>query len=75
MTRILANRVRPVINDILNPYQSSGCKNRSILNNALNLQNILMYAEHKDIPVALVSLDNEKAFDRVERNFIYKTLL
>ena len=75
LTRILANRIRPVINDILNPYQSSGCKNRSIINNALNLQNILMYAEHKDIPVALVSLDNEKAFDRVERNFIYKTLL
>ena len=34
-----------------------------------------MYAEHKDIPVALVSLDNEKAFDRVEHNFLYKTLL
>ena len=34
-----------------------------------------MYAKHKDIPVAMVSLDNEKAFDRVERNCIYKILL
>ena len=75
LTRILANRVRPVIDDILNPYQSSGCQNRSILNIALNLQSVLMYAEHKDISVVLVSLDNEKSFDRVERNFIYKTLL
>ena len=75
LTHILANRIRPVMDDILNPYQSSGCKNRSILDTALNLQSVLMYSGHRDIPVALVSLDNEKAFDRVERNLIYKTLL
>ena len=34
-----------------------------------------MYAEHKDIPAALVYLDNEKAFDRVERNSSIKPCL
>ena len=65
---------KSTLNDIIDPFQSSGCKNRNIINNALNLNSILSYAKQNNKPVSLISLDNEKAFDRVERNFILKTL-
>ena len=44
LAKILANRVRLVLDYTISPYQSSGCKNRNILNNALNLSSILIYA-------------------------------
>ena len=74
LAKLLANRIKSTLNDIIDPFQSSGCKNRNIINNALNLNSILSYAKQNNKPVSLISLDNEKAFDRVERNFILKTL-
>ena len=74
LTKILANRFKSCIHDLVNPFQTSGVKGRDILDNILNLQNIIQYAKSKDLKIAFISLDNEKAFDRIEHNFIIKVL-
>ena len=35
---------------------------------------VLEYAEQNQESLALISLDNEKAFDRMEQNFVHKVL-
>ena len=74
LSKILTTRLSKHMNDLLNPYQSRGPKERDIINNILNIQTILEYAEQNHESLALILLDNEKAFDRMEQNFVYKVL-
>ena len=72
LSKILTARFNNYINELLNPFQSSGAKERDIINNILNLQNILEYVKENNKDLAVISLDNEKAFDRIEQNYINK---
>ena len=74
LSKILTSRLNDYINELLNPFQSSGAKERDIINNILNLQIILEYVKENQEDFSVISLDNEKAFDRTEQNFIYKVL-
>ena len=75
LSKILTSRLNNCINELLNPFQSSGANERDILNNILNLQTILEYVKENNEDLAVISLDNEKAFDRIEQNFINKVLV
>ena len=75
LSKMLTSRLNNYINELLNPFQSSGSKERDILNNILNLQTILEYVKENNEDLAVISLDNEKAFDRIEQNFINKVLV
>ena len=70
----MASGLKSISNEILNPFQSSGPKGRNILNNALNLKNIIHYIQQNNLNAALIYFDNEKAFDRIEHNFIREVL-
>ena len=59
---------------LLDPLQSSGVKERNILNNVLNLENLIQYVEQNNLNAAFISLDNEKGFDRIEQNYVLKVL-
>ena len=74
LTKILASRLNLVLNKLLHPFQSSGVKDRNVLNNILNLDTIIQYIEENNLNAAFISLDNEKAFDRLEQNFMIKVL-
>ena len=74
LTKILTNRIKNIETDIINNLQSAGIKNKSIINNALNLKTIIDYIEEKDDKGILISIDQEKAFDRVEHNYLIKVL-
>ena len=74
LTKILTERLKNQTENIINNLQSCGCKNRSIINNALNIQTIINYIQKENYDAALISFDQEKAFDRVEHNFIIKAL-
>ena len=58
----------------MNQFQSSGIKQKSIINNTLNIKNIIEYIESNENEGILISLDQEKAFDRVEHNYLFKVL-
>ena len=67
LTKVLALRIQTVMDKLLDPLQSSGVKDRNILNNVLNLENLIQYVEQNNLNAAFISLDNEKAFDRLNK--------
>ena len=74
LTKILAGRLKCAMDCLLNPNQSSGVKERDILDNILNLKNLIEYTKAKNLQAAFISLDNEKAFYRIEINYMLKVL-
>ena len=74
LTKILAGRLKCAMDYLLKPNQSSGVKERDILDNILNLKNLIEYTKAKNLQAAFISLDNEKAFDRIEINYMLKVL-
>ena len=74
LTKVLAITLKDIMDKLLNPLQSSGVKGRNILNNILNLETLIKYVEQNNLNAAFISLDNEKALDRLEQNYIIKVL-
>jgi len=71
ISNILANRMRPILQKIIDPVQSTFVPKRFIHDNILlthDIMNKLKNAKGKKAWVAL-KLDMEKAYDRVEWDF------
>lgn len=74
LSKLLANRISDVLDTIVHPDQTCSVRGRSIQDNLHLLRNIIDYVNQKNIPCAFLSLDLEKAFDRVEYSFLFSTL-
>lgn len=75
LTSILASRIQKHIKKLIKPDQTGFVSGRQGTNNirrALNLQSIMAKDKH---PSMLLSLDAEKAFDRVDWLFLEHTLI
>ena len=73
-SRTIAGRLLRVINVIVADDQSCGVPGRYIGENVAFVCDAVEYATTFDSPVAILSLDQEKAFDRVDWGFMYATL-
>ena len=73
LTRVLANRLKLVISDLIGPEQNYAVKGRSIQNN-LHLVREIQEGLDDGTEAALINLDQFKAFDRVDHRFL-KTVL
>ena len=71
--RVIAGRLLRVIGSVVSPDQSCGVPGRYIGENVALLRDVSTYASSLNLPVAILSLDQEKAFDRVEWSFIFDT--
>lgn len=74
LTKILALRLQQFLPSIIYPDQVGFVKNRSSSDNVRKLLHLKWLGQSKDVPIAAISLDAEKAFDRVEWNFLLSTL-
>ncbi len=74
LAKILARRLDPLLPAIISPDQTGFIKNRHSFHNVARLLNILYSTSHKKIPELVISIDAEKAFDRVEWCFLFYTL-
>ena len=72
--KAIANRLKIVIPKIVNNDQTGFIKGRFIGENIRLIEGIINYTATQNIPGRLLFLDFEKAFDTVERSFIWKTL-
>ena len=72
--KALGNRLLQVIASVVSPDQSCGILVWSSAANVRLLLEIACYADQNNIGGAIVSLDQEKAFDRVEISFLMKVL-
>jgi hypothetical protein len=72
---VLAKRLQKVICSIINNDQSAYMKGRFIGNNIRLVLDIFDFCDLENKGGALIMLDYQKAFDTVEWNFLYHTLL
>ena len=72
--KALSSRLSLVLEKIVSPDQTCSVPGRSISSNLVQLRDMLDYIERTDEPGILISLDQEKAFDRVDRTFLMNLL-
>lgn len=68
--KILAHRLLPILPSLINPDQTSFTSGRQASDAAHRVINIIHYAMSCHIPSLLLSLDVEKAFDRVHWGYM-----
>ena len=73
LARVLANRLQLVISDLIGPEQTFAVKERSIQDNLHLIREVLDRPED-DTEAALISLDQSKAFDRGDHQFLATVL-
>ena len=73
LSRLFANRLQLVISDLIGPKQIFAVKGRSIQDNLHLIREVLESIED-DTEAALISLDQSKAFNRVDHRFLATVL-
>ena len=73
-SRVIAGRLLKVIHHVVDKDQTCGVPGRFIGENVALLRDLVGFASFSDTPVAVLSLDQEKAFDRVDWSFMRATL-
>ena len=74
LSGILNNRLRKVLESVIPPEQTGFVPNRSISENIILLQDSIFYAKRHHPSAIIVSLDFEKAYDRVQRPVMMEIL-
>jgi len=71
MTRIIAERLRPVI---LHPNQFCGVQWNSVFEAVAVVRDAIAYAEVSKKPLCIVSIDLSTAFDKISHEYLHKLL-
>ncbi|KAK3523125.1 hypothetical protein QTP86_017713 [Hemibagrus guttatus] len=74
MSKALANRLRDIMDSVIQTDQTYCVHNRSIIDNVSLIRDISDVSMSSAVDLGLISLDQEKAFDRVEHQYLWKTL-
>ena len=74
ITKALANKVAPFLGTIVNPDQAAAIKDRNIQNHIHFIRDIITLAHDRQDSNLMLSIDQEKAFDRVSHIWIQKVL-
>ena len=74
LSKILVNKIQPHLHALLHKNQHCSTPGRNI--DAMNhcIRDVITYADIKQAPLALLSIDQEKAFDRVDHSYLFKVL-
>ena len=73
-TKILVNRMQPFMHYMVHIDQTYSVINRSIHYNLHLLRDVISLANLKQLPLALVNMDQMKAFDRVHHTYLFEIL-
>ena len=69
-SKALSLRLRGVLQHIMHPDQSCSVPGRSINDNLILIRDCLVYIGQKNLSLAVLKIDQEKAFDRVDWRFL-----
>ena len=72
--KVLANRMRLVMDKVISAEQYCGVNGRSIINCNNVIRDIVYYSTETQSNVALLNLDWSKAFDRVDTKFLCRIM-
>jgi mannosylglycoprotein endo-beta-mannosidase len=73
-SKLLANRLAPVLDDIVSICQSAFIKRRCIQDNFLYVQNTVKRLQKLKIPALFMKLDIQKAFDTINWSYLLEVL-
>ena len=74
LARMVARRLRPIMEDHLSYTQYCGIPGNTILDAVATVRDSIAYAESRNIPLYVLSLDFKNAFDRVSHGYLFKIL-
>lgn len=76
ITKLLANRLKSILPDLIGPTQTSFIRGRHITENIVVAQEVIHLMRRKKgrIGQMAIKVDLEKAYDRLSWDFIYETL-
>lgn len=74
LSKVLAWRLETVLPTIISEDQTGFIKNHHSFTNVQRLLNIIFSPPSTTVPEGVISLDAEKAFDRVEWNYLFFSL-
>ena len=74
LSKIIAQRLEKVVPKIINTDQTGFIKNRQGADNVRRLFHIIQHTKKHGHPAVIVSMDAEKAFDRIEPSFLLETM-
>ena len=74
LSKVITLRLSRVLGGLVDPDQTCSVPGRSITSNVTLLGDVLDYIERTNESGILVSLDQEKAFDRVNHSFLFRLL-
>ena len=74
LTKALATRLQKVLHLIVHSDQTASIKGRTINDNTRLLHDVITYANANSLPLAVISVDQMKAFDRVAHGYLFKVL-
>ena len=60
---------------VIHSEQTASARGRAINSNTCLLHDVISYANDCNIPLAFISVDQLKAFDRVSHEFLFETLV
>ena len=74
ISKAIAFKIRAALPDIIHHDQTAGVPRRAITDNLWLARDIFNYSAEQRVPGYLISLDQSKAFDRVNHQFLDKVL-
>ncbi len=74
LTKVLSKRVHGVMMDLVHPDQTCAVPGRRVSDNLGLVREAIQLAEERGLPLSIVSLDQEKAFDRVSHEYMMVVL-
>ncbi len=74
LSKVLANRLAEVMDQVIHPDQTYCVPGRSIFDNVSLIRDLLDVSKMLNLDCGLLSLDQEKAFDHVEQVYLWRVL-
>jgi hypothetical protein len=74
ITKIIANRLNPLLRSLILPNQGGFVAGRQIWDNFILVQEAIHASNSRGEPGMAIKLDMANAFDRVEHNFLFKVM-
>lgn len=74
MTRMMSDRLSKVVHKLVHPNQAGFIKGRSIFDQTDLIRLVLETGETEDVRGSVVCLNQEKAYDKIRHDFLWKML-